>query len=72
MALFEELQGRRRRDRLNHLKASLLQNVSREHPNQRLILNKKHNGSVRIGYSIQEGSPGTMALNIPSAPLNAG
>src|SRR5215210_6547133 len=39
MALFEELQGRRRSNRLNHLKASLFQNVSRAsepaaHPQQ--------------------------------------
>ncbi len=71
-ALFEEPQGRRRSDRLNHLKASLLQDISREHPDERLILDEEHNGSVRIAYSIQEGSPGTMALKIPSAPLNTG
>src|ERR687890_130108 len=72
MALFEEPQSLRRSGGLNHLEASLFQNVSREHPNQRLILDKKHNGSVRVAYSIQEGSPGTMALNIPSARLNTG
>jgi hypothetical protein len=72
MALFKEPQSLGPSGGLNYLEASLFQNVSREHPNQRLILDKKHNGSVRVAYSIQEGSPGTMALKIPSARLNTG